>query len=206
MASIWFLGAALLAGWTSSPDARVRLAWSDAEGLAPYAALIRREVASILGASGVAVAWSDAVEPSRDAPADRVTVVLTASSPSGAGWGLPPTAMGAYLDSGRSSAIFVFHRRVAEVVGVRESTERLLTLTESRAMARALARVIVHEMVHRISPDQPHAPRGVMRARLDRHALTRPRLRLDADSARALLAALRPSSEKTASIDSDDAR
>lgn len=172
----------LVFGGTASADPHgVVLAWTDAHGLVRDAPAVREEVTTILADVGVEVAWDElgtAVNP--------VTIVVTPSQPSGPGWNLKPTAMGVYLTGGRADAVFIFYHRVAAVVGVRAAAERLPTPRERRALARALGRVIVHELVHRLVRGSEHATTGVMRANLDRRALTGRRLALDPKSAAAL--------------------
>jgi hypothetical protein len=63
--------------------------------------------------------------------------------------------------------------------------------SDRKRLAKALGRVVVHELVHRVAPDLPHADSGVMQADLGGSDLMRGRLPLDDGSRSAVLAALR---------------
>jgi hypothetical protein len=190
--ALW-LGLALgLFGNPTPPETAILATWSDAHELVSNRSDVRAEIGSILEGAGIRLHWTD--EISREAPAGSlpVVVVVSPSEPAGAGWHLPPSAMGVYLGSGsESSAIFVFYRRVAGVLGVGSGCCGMMEPSDRKRLARALARVVVHELVHRVAPDLPHADTGLMRSDLGRSQLLRSRLPLDERSARAVLAALR---------------
>jgi hypothetical protein len=132
----------------------------------------------ILGEAGLRTRWVEGAELA------DATVVLSPSEPSGPGWQLEPTSLGVYLVHADASTVFVFHERVRRVLGLRSG---LLPPGERKLLSRALARVAVHEIVHRIAPDLPHAEDGIMRSRLDRALLTRERAFLDPSSVARLL-------------------
>ena len=78
---------------------------------------MRAEVESILQDAGIRIQWTDAsAEPTLETPFP-VMVVMTPSEPAGAGWHLSPSAMGVYLSTAESSAVYVFYHRVARVLG-----------------------------------------------------------------------------------------
>ena len=160
------------------------MTWSDAHGLVARPDAVREEVRAILAHAGIDATW----EPT---PGQRpILVVMTPSEPSGPGWNLSPSVMGVYLTDGRADSVFVFFERVSKTVGRRGQADGLRTARQRRLVERALGRVIVHELVHRLAPDLPHAAHGLLRSRLNRSALTSARLGLDAASARAVRRAL----------------
>ena len=162
---------ALLAVLGSAPlpaTPPITLSWSDARGLVPFDAEVKCEMDAILSDAGLSTRWVDGGER------EDVTVVLSASEPSGPGWNLEPSSLGVYLVGADSRAVFVFHERVLAVLGLSRSSGLL-----PPAERKLLSRVAVHEMVHRIAPAIPHAEGGIMRSRLDRALLTRERALLD---------------------------
>jgi len=128
---------------------------------------------------------SDAsAEPTAQSSLD-VLVIVTPSEPAGEGWHLSPSAMGV------SSAVYVFYHRVARVLGVASERDGMMEPSDRKRLAKALGRVVVHELVHRIAPNLPHADSGVMQGDLGRSYLTRKHLSLDDGSKSGVLAALR---------------
>lgn len=177
LGAVW-LAATILASWTDGH----RLVANDED--------VRAEIDAIFERAGIGIRWSDAVG---DTPAGSlpVVVVVTPSEPSGDGWHLSPSAMGAYLSAAESSMVFVFYHRVARVLGVGSGRDRLPAPSERKRLAKAIGRVVVHELVHRVAPDLPHAESGVMRGNLGRSFLTRREVSLDEESKTAILDALR---------------
>lgn len=189
--AIWLGLSTVLSGAPVEPGPTILASWSDAHGLVPYREDVRKEVESILEGAGIRVLWSDAsVEPAPESTLP-VVVVVTPSEPAGAGWHLSPSAMGVYLSSDQSSAVYVFYHRVARVLGVASERDGMLEPSDRKRLAKALGRVVVHELVHRVAPDLPHADTGVMQGDLGPSTLTRNHLSLDGDSRSAVLAALR---------------
>ncbi len=170
--------------------ATILASWNDAHGLVVNEEEARAEIGAILSGAGIQVLWSDS-ESGRAVYSLPVVVVVTPSEPSGVGWHLSPSAMGVYLSTAESSAVFVFYRRVTRVLGVASGRDGLLTPSDRKRPAKAIGRVAVHELVHRVAPDLPHAECGVMRGDLGRSFLTRREASLDDGSKTAILDALR---------------
>jgi hypothetical protein len=57
-------------------------------------------------------------------------------------------------------------------------------------IGKAVGRVVVHEVIHALAPDHPHATRGLMASTLDRSGLLGPRLRPELECTRAVLAGI----------------
>ena len=165
--------------------------WSDGHRLVRYPEEVRAEVETILEGAGIRVRWSDAFGEPGSERFLPVSVVVTPSEPSGAGWRISPSAMGVYLADEESSAVFVFYHRVARVLGVTSERNGMMDPSEGKRLAKALGRVVVHELVHRVVPELPHADTGLMRDDLGRSLLTRRELALDDRSRSAVLDALR---------------
>ena len=180
-----------LSGASVESGAVILVSWNDGHGLVANGEDVRAEVDSILEGAGIRVQWSDATAQTPSDGAPRIAVVISPSEPAGAGWHLSPSAMGVYLSSAESSAVFVFYHRVARVVGVVSVRDGMMRPSDRKRLAKALGRVVVHELVHRLAPNLPHADSGVMRGDLGRSLLTRKRLSLDEGSRSALLTALR---------------
>ena len=171
------------------PRASIAATWSDGHGLVSNPGDVQAEIEAILGSAGIGVRWTDAV-PAEDGSL-HVTVVVSPSDPSGAGWRLSPFAMGVYLSTAESSAVYVFYHRVARVLGIPSGRDGMISPSDRKRLAKALGRVVVHELVHRIAPELPHARSGIMRGDLGPSFLTRRSVSLDDVSAAAVLSALR---------------
>jgi hypothetical protein len=165
--------------------------WSDGHRLVRYPEEVRAEVRAILEGAGIRVRWSDELGESGSDRFLPVSVVVIPSEPSGAGWHISPSAMGVYLAEEEASAVFIFYHRVARVVGVSSGRNGMMDPSDAKRLARALGRVAVHELVHRVAPELPHADSGLMRDDLGRSLLTRRKLELDDRSRSAVLAVLR---------------
>jgi hypothetical protein len=74
----------------------------------------------------------------------------------------------------------------------------MIAPSDRKRLAKALGRVVVHELVHRIAPELPHARSGLMREDLGASFLTRRSVSLDEASAAAVLSALRSAPRATA--------
>jgi hypothetical protein len=170
------------------PRASIGATWSDGHGLVSHPGEVQSEIAAILGSAGIRVRWTE--DGLAVGSAIHVAVVVSPSEPSGEGWHLSPSAMGVYLSTAEASAVYVFYQRVARVVGVASGREGMMAPSDRKRLAKALGRVVVHELVHRIDPDLPHAEAGVMRGDLGRSLLTRRTLELDERSKAAVLAVL----------------
>jgi hypothetical protein len=199
------LGSTVLAG--ERRDTAVRISFNDGHGLVRSSDAVREEVDEILREAGIETEWVGQTRyPASRAPRLEVTVIVSPSDPAGEGYALKAAAMGVYLQAEESSAVFVFYRRVLDVLGLSgrvDGNGGLLTPAERRAVARALGRVIVHELVHRVAPSVAHSRRGVMQARLTRRFLTCPHLSLDEASRDGLLAAIAEGSVARSGLPSD---
>ncbi len=189
--AIWLGLSMALSGAEVEREATLHAFWSDGHRLVRNREDVRAEIEAILWGAGIRVNWSDGSLGPTPEKALPVTVVLSPSEPSGDGWHLSPSAMGVYLSSAESSAVFVFYRRVARVLGIASERDGMMPPSDRKHLAKALGRVVVHELVHRLAPDLPHADSGVMRGDLGRSDLTRKHLSLDPGSRAAILAALR---------------
>lgn len=188
---IWLGLSMALSGASVEAGTTILASWSDGHGLVSYRDDVRAEVESILEGAGIRVQWSDAsAEPTAQSSLD-VLVIVTPSEPAGEGWHLSPSAMGVYLSTAESSAVYVFYHRVARVLGVASERDGMMEPSDRKRLAKALGRVVVHELVHRIAPNLPHADSGVMQGDLGRSYLTRKHLSLDDGSKSGVLAALR---------------
>lgn len=188
--AIWLGVSAALA---ANPVDTIVASWSDAHGLVRYQEEVRAEVETILEKAGVRVYWSDAVGEPAPGAALPVSIVVSPSAPEGEGWHLSPSTMGVYLATAESSAVFVFYHRVASVLEGPSARDGMMPPAERKRLAKALARIVVHELVHRVAPDLPHADSGIMRRDLGRSLLLRSRLELDDGTRAALLVRLRAS-------------
>lgn len=168
-------------GEASTPRAsatlRLNLALFDGADLAEATlGLLREEVEAIFAAAGVEVGWLDRVnDPGRVSAHPEIRVILAPRPP--AAWGLGERVMGTVLGSGYPrAAVYVFYPAVARTIsrlpfdpgpGFEPST----SVGEGRRIALAIARVMAHEIIHTLSPGEPHARRGLMKRRLDVHDL-----------------------------------
>jgi len=189
-AAVWLGLSMALSSAPVEPGPTILVTWSDGHGLVRYREEVRAEIETLLAGAGIRVQWSDAVGVPGPEAGVPVVLVVTPSEPAGAGWDISPSAMGVYLASDGSSAVFVFYHRVARVLGVSSERNGMMDPSDGKRMAKALGRVAVHELVHRVVPDLPHAEGGLMREDLGRSHLTRTHLALDDDSRAAVLTAL----------------
>lgn len=173
----------------TGPPLEIAVTWDDPTRALPFPSTwVARELAEQLRPLGILVRFQSAAEFTVT-PAETFRVILLTHHP------LERTR--------RSNAIGLAHRepRARAVWLLLSSTQRALGLSadpafvpplrEQRMLARALARVAAHELVHALAPGHPHAADGLMRARLDRRALTGTRVDFDPATARVLLTALR---------------
>jgi len=172
------LVAVLLLGWSSSvrsetpPDdpPELVLGWRDPHGLCAVAEdVVRAEMQRVLGTLGVRTRWLNQPEHegSEAVPgaADAVDILLLDQSPDN--WGLPEHTLGAVRGPEASrSTLFVFVRNILRYTHRRLDPHQCLQRRARNQVGRAVARVIVHELVHLIAPEHPHAGFGLMRAHL----------------------------------------
>lgn len=185
----WFrttIFAAAIAFACTSSETRasepLNLAWSDQEGflrdkLVPRGTTtMASEVAAILGDAGVHVAWS---RLSSDEAVD-VVVILTPADPTS--FGLPSRTLGAVMGrDGPFQCVYVFYPAVTRLLG----TGRPRTTRDFYELGKAIGRVAAHEIVHALTPEQPHTSSGLMMARLTGNALRGRALHLSKSAATA---------------------
>ena len=107
-------------------------------------------------------------------------------------WNVKDRAMGVVVPSAPARrTVIVFPTRVLTVLGVERPPGAPGLGIRTTLEARALARVIVHELVHALAPEHPHAEDGLMLGTLNRRLLQRGELRLDRACEEALLSGLR---------------
>jgi hypothetical protein len=146
----------------------------------------RAEAGDVLRAAGVDSQWrrGTAAEVRRD---DEVAIVVlpTLEPHSREGHRI----LGAALkDTTQAPVVWVYAPEVQAALGLARRPASSWTSAERLALGRAIGRVAAHEVVHVLLPGRPHAPSGLMSARLDRTALQSQRLRVDARTAAALRA------------------
>jgi hypothetical protein len=167
---------------------RLQLCWLDADGRYPLMVEpMKREVVSILGATGIEVVWLDALR----APTGPVLGVTLMKEPP-ATWRVPAHAMGATpVQAAKREAVYVFLPAIMRALGLDPRMERLPTPRERIEIARAIARVVVHEVVHVVAPGVDHGETSVMRQALSRHALQQEGARIEPEVADALRAGVK---------------
>ena len=92
-------------------------------------------------------------------------------------------------EPGASLHFWISMPAVKRVLGLDPVRDRALSLAQRVQVARAIARVVVHETVHALAPELPHAPAGLMCDHLDRAFLLASRVPIDVRAAAALRAA-----------------
>jgi hypothetical protein len=175
----------------SAPAARcVRLVWRDlSRGLGTLVPAVRGEVAQIFAPLDVTLDWRTATpeEPLRDG---EIAIVVL-ERPRGA---LPARVMGA-VDRKTQRQAWIFLSGIRHRL-TREATERAVAPVDPAELARLTGRVIAHEIVHVMAPRLGHTAEGLMQAEWSRAVALQPRLSLDAQSVRAVVAAVDPSVSK----------
>jgi hypothetical protein len=172
---------------TAGPDLSV--IWVDVLGAArdafPHAA---REVDALLGRMGVQarVRLGDARSVASDS--ELTVVILPRRTP---GARLDQTVMGATHRTPEGvRAIWVYAATVAATLGLDLADQVRWPPAARREFGRALGRVVVHELVHAITPDEPHRGGGLMAERMGRSLLLRTDLVIHAGTAEAFRRAL----------------
>jgi hypothetical protein len=139
---------------------------------------IRLEVEDIFASMATDIEWLDRFSPTPvKTVAARLRVILIPSPPTI--WRLGSRTMGVvFKTEGSVEDVYIFPPAVMN------------------------SRVISHEIIHAIAPEHPHAPGGLMQARLSRFSLNGPELSVDALSAEVFLAHLqsRMQTAKTARL------
>jgi hypothetical protein len=145
------------------------LVWVDVAGTAPWAFPgAAGEVEAFLGRMGVrGLVRRGDVHGMRSAP--DVIVVLLPRRPANSQ--VSERAMGATsTNPGSSRSLALFASEVARTLGLTFLAGGW-SITERRDFGVALGRVVVHELLHAMVPDHPHARTGLMAACLNRSQL-----------------------------------
>ena len=171
---------------------RISLLWFDPRGSLPGGfETVRQEVARIFREIGVDVRWTlgglGTVYGAADVPEVPVIVLADDPAPSRDG----RHVMGLVIRSQEPSrAVWVFLKNVRWTLGHDLRKQRARTEGEGQELALAVARVVAHEVVHAITPDEPHSRGGLMSHSLNRNYLLGRRLPVDAQCAAAFLTRL----------------
>jgi len=151
----------------------LNLIWYNPHQLLPWAReTTKRRVKEMFREVSVEVHWSEAEQDGVS-----VRVVLMPTPPTR--WGLPANTMGVVVGSALPRrAVFVFPRNVLRTLGY-DIGWKWPAPKQRVHTTRALSRVIAHELIHALCPDLPHSSSGLMKARLVRADLIRPRIEWD---------------------------
>jgi len=172
----------------SAAPLEVEVAFSDpVSALNLPIAWVGRETEEQFGVLGVRVHWRR-TGPRQGEPAEVCRVILLPRHPLERERG--DCVMGIALRSPGSRSVWLLLSAARRSLGLPASPTGPLSLQQRRDLARTLGRVAAHELVHVLAPGHPHASRGLMRARLDRSALTERGARFDSGTGEALRAAL----------------
>ena len=151
------------------------------------------EVERLLAAARVRLAWLDpnpideTEHAERRSPAFRAVLLGEEASR----LNLHPGIMGATPERGvMEPVVYVFYPAVVRTLGLEKRPEIVNSKPGAALCARAVARVLAHELVHAAAPELSHGGRGIWKARLTRHSLTKRGLVLDEASAVALRAGI----------------
>ena len=170
----------------TGPDGRssIDLVWFDPlNAVTCPPAEIGREIADVFGELGVETTWTEGSDDEPTAP-PQLNVVFLAAVPSS---GLPADTLGVVLSRRNTRTVWIVVPNVLQAIRSGGPMSGSVTAAQ---LARGLGRVVAHEVVHLAAPRLGHTEDGLMRARLDRTALTVGTLRLDAASRRAVLPGL----------------
>jgi hypothetical protein len=154
----------------ANADADVRLVWVDLAGLVrgSYPEAVR-EVERLLGRMGVRVSVREG-EVRGTSDGSELTVVLLPGPPPGGR--LAHNVMGAAQRTPEGvRAIWVYASGVGATLGLDPRAAAFWSLAERRFFGTALGRVVVHEVVHALAPQRPHARQGLMAERMGRAQL-----------------------------------
>jgi hypothetical protein len=169
----------------------VRLLWFDPQGLLPEGKeIVSAEVRAIFREIGVEIEWREGGTMGVEGPAvPEVPVIVLPEDPLPSRRGRQ--VMGLVMrDQEPNRTVWLFLNSVRRTLGQDTRIERPRRLEDKRDLAMALSRVLAHEVVHAISPDEPHARRGLMRHALGRDFLLGARASLDPSCATAFRTSL----------------
>ena len=138
--------------------------------------VLQHEARSILDEQGAPVIWA-AADRRAGSEGPFLRVILVDSDyprpPEG-----PLAVLGAVAPDAPRTAVWIYTRAVARVLGVRWPPESA-SIGAQRALGLAMGRVAVHEVVHVLSPGTGHSADGLMASRVVRRTLVGPRPSLD---------------------------
>ena len=141
------------------------------------------EAEAVFRTADVAVRWRKAGPGTVTQPPQVHAVLLDGAQPAG-----QELVLGATGHSGAPALnLWISLPAIKRTLGLDPTPGRAVSAFERRQLARALARVLLHEVVHAVAPDLPHAATGLMCERMDRAFLLKESVAIDA----AWVAALR---------------
>ena len=178
------------------------LSWIDAEQILRETSGLSAEVVQVFDSIGVRVEWR--IYRGRHAPrTNELFVHLRTAEP--VKWQLERRSMGVVFTRGETQRrLYVFFRSLARTLGYDPRELRaLLKVRDDRNFERALSRVIVHEAVHALAPELPHAPSGVTRSLLTRRELISLHERIDPSAVDAFRGAVTKLHLQTAVLPAD---
>jgi hypothetical protein len=186
-----FLAAGPAAPYELSPPSRppvLRLVLFDVHALlGPFSRVMTDEIARMLDDAGIATAWTEGgLGATFGTSVDREIPVIALHRPSR--HDRAAAVMGAVHRQATRPAVWIFLDNIR--LGLRQDPDKRPCHIAAREVAIAAARVVVHELVHALAPEKPHAAFGLMKGTLDRADLLAPRLLIMPDAALAMQAAL----------------
>jgi hypothetical protein len=177
------LSALMAAVTTPVPD----VVWMDLARLPALAReAARREALAVLADAGLNPRWrvgraQDLIRP------HELTVTLLPHDRAAREGGA--RVMGACHARAGGARVWIYLDAVSWTLGL-PADDRPQTPEQAFRLGRALGRIVAHEFIHAVAPAVGHARSGVMAARLGRGELTAGRLRVDAQTRRAMHGAL----------------
>jgi hypothetical protein len=90
--------------------------------------------------------------------------------------------MGAVLSkTAPQNAVYVFFSSAVRTAGYKPSVlrSRMLSEHEKRNVSHTLSRVVVHEIIHAVAPELPHAEKGLTSPKLTRRFLLVEKAKID---------------------------
>jgi hypothetical protein len=213
----WSPGAADITGWPAKPPVEtpappeaprteaaeappangpaVSLVWFDPQEALPAGFdAMQQEVESIFRGMGVHVTWTrgglgTSFGEGKVPEVPEIPVILLPGDP--VKTRRERRVMGLVIrDQEPNRAIWLFLDNVRWTLGQSASRGKALSNGEAGELGRALARVVAHEVVHAITPDEPHAQAGLMHHSMNRAFLVGRRAAIDPRCAAAFLTGL----------------
>lgn len=173
-----------------TPD--LTLVWFDPQEAFPVGfEIMAREVQTIFGNLDVKVAWKRGALGTTfgEGATPELAVILLPADP--VRERQRDRVMGLVAKKqGPNRSLWVFLSNVKWTLGFSTRDQRSLSAKETLQVGRALGRVVAHEVIHAISPEEPHARGGLMEHSLRRSFLVDGEVALEARCARAFLTSL----------------